>query len=181
MLEKYFTEEKLNELKESDNDIYKALELVTKLFKHDKDKGGHPYLLHLLYVYRHVYTIDEKVVALLHDIMEDKNITASELLDLGFSKKIVDDIKILTRIKPMEYSEYIENIVNSGSVEALNVKLADLKNNMDLSRIKNPTVKDYERIEKRYNPAYTKILNRLEEINNDRYKFNKRKWRIGKR
>lgn len=167
MLENYFTEEKLSELRESDNDIYKALELVTKLFKHDTDKGGHPYLLHLLYVYRHVYTQGEKVVALLHDIIEDKNILPEELLNLGFSKKIVNDIQVLTRVKPMEYSDYIDNIVSTGSLEALNVKLADLKNNLDLSRIKNPTVKDYERIEKRYNPAYTRILNRIEEINND--------------
>ena len=175
MLEKYFTEERINEIKNIDNDVYKALELVTKLFKHDTDKGGHPYLLHLLYVYRHVYTEDEKVVALLHDVMEDKKITEEELLYLGFSKKIVDDINILTRIKPMEYNDYIENIIKNGSAEALNVKLADLKNNMDLSRIKNPTTKDYERINNRYNPAYTKILNRIEEINNDRYKSNKRK------
>lgn len=175
MLEKYFTKDKIDELKNSNNNIYKALELVSKMFKHDTDKGGHPYLLHLLYVYRHVYMEDEKVVALLHDIMEDKQVTYDELIYLGFSKKIVDDIKILTRIKPMDYSDYIENIVNNGSIEALNVKLADLNNNMDLSRIKNPTVKDYERIEKRYNPAYTKIFNRIEEINNDRYKFNKGK------
>ena len=175
MLKKYFTEEKINEIKSIDNSVFKALELVTKLFKHDTDKGGHPYLLHLLYVYRHVYTEDEKVVALLHDIIEDKGITHEELLYLGFSKKIADDIKILTRVKPTEYKDYIDNIVMYGSKEALNVKLADLNNNMDLSRIKNPTTKDYERINNRYNPAYTKILNRIEEINNDRYKSNKRK------
>ena len=115
-------------------------------------------------MYRHVDTMDEKVIALLHDTMEDKKVTDADLLDIGFPKKIVDDIKILTRVKPTEYNDYIDNIVKNGSREALHVKLADLKNNMDMSRIKNPTVKDYERVEKRYAPAYTRILNRLEEI-----------------
>ena len=164
MLKELLEEEKYNRIKESDSLIFKALEISTELFKNDVDKGGLPYSLHLLYVYRHVDTIDEKVVALLHDTMEDKKVTEKDLLDIGFPKKIVDDIKILTRVKPTEYNDYIDNIVKNGSREVLHVKLADLKNNMDMSRIKNPTVKDYERLEKRYTPAYTKILNRLEEI-----------------
>ncbi|MBO7079970.1 MAG: GTP pyrophosphokinase [Bacilli bacterium] len=164
MLKELLGEEKYLNVKESDNILYKALEISSIIFKHDVDKGGLPYSIHMLYVYRHVDTIEEKVVALLHDIMEEKNITEEELLDIGFSKKIVDDIKILTRVKPSEYNDYIDDIVKNGSKEALTVKLADVKHNMDMSRIKNPTVKDYERVEKRYAPAYTKILNRLEEI-----------------
>ena len=169
MLKDLLGEEEYNIIKESDSEIFKALELTTILFKHDVDKGGLPYSLHLLYVYRHVSSMDEKVIALLHDTMEDKGITEKELLDIGFSEKIVNDVKTLTRVKPTEYNDYIDSIVKNGSKEALRVKLADLKNNMDMSRIKNPTVKDYQRVEKRYIPAYTRILNRLEEIENDRY------------
>lgn len=164
MLKEYFDEEKYEELKNSDNLIYKALEISTNLFKHDIDKGGFPYILHLIYVYRHVNTEEEKVVALLHDVIEDKKVTKEDLLEIGFSQKIVDDIVILTRIKPTDYDKYIDNVIKNGSKEALHVKLADLKNNMDMTRIKNPTVKDYERVEKRYAPNYEKILNRLEEI-----------------
>lgn len=164
MLKEYFNEEKLQELRDSDNLIYKALELSVNLFKNDIDKGGFPYMLHLIYVYNHVHSIDEKVVALLHDVIEDKNITSDELLDLGFPKKIIDDVVILTRIKNVDYKNYIDNIINKGSKEALHVKLADLSNNMDMSRIKNPTIKDYERVEKRYAPSYEKILNRLKEM-----------------
>ena len=100
----------------------------------------------------------------LTQLIEDKNINESELLDICFPKKIVDDISILTRKESMDYSSYIENIVKNASKEALEVKLSDLKNNIDLTRIKNPTVKDYERVEKRYMPSYEKILNRLKEI-----------------
>ena len=164
MLKECLGLEKYEELKQDDNLIYKALELVSILFKNDKDKGGHPYFIHLLYVYSHVNTKEEKIVALLHDTIEDKNVSSDELLDIGFPKKIVDDVMMLTRKKPAEYVNYIDNLVKNGSVEALNVKLADLYNNMDLSRIKNPTLKDYERVEKRFTPSYEKILNRLKEM-----------------
>ena len=164
MLKKYFDEYKYEELKKSDNLIYKALEISTILFENDLDKGGMPYFLHLEYVYRHVSTIDEKIVALLHDVIEDKKVTKSDLLDIGFPKNIVEDVEMLTRVKPIEYNDYIDNLIKNGSVSALHVKLADLENNMDLTRIKNPTVKDYQRVEKRYIPTHEKIMNRLKEL-----------------
>lgn len=164
MLKDYLDEEKYQELKENDNLVYKALEISSILFENDTDKGGRPYFLHLLYVYSNVFTIDEKVVALLHDVIEDKDVTKEDLLDIGFPLKIVSDVEILTRVKPKDYNDYIDDIVNKGSKEALEVKLADLKNNIDLTRIKNPTVKDYERVEKRYMPSYEKILNKLKEM-----------------
>ena len=164
MLKEYFDEDKYLELKESDNLVYKALEIASKLFKHDTDKGGYPYVIHLLYVYRHVDTINQKVVALLHDTIEDKNVSGEDLLDIGFPKNIVEDVKILSKKKGTDYNKYIDNIIKNGSIDALLVKLADLKNNMDMSRIKNPSISDYERVEKRYAPNYEKILNRLKEM-----------------
>lgn len=164
MLKKYFDEDKYEELKNSDNLIYKSLEVVTKLFENDLDKSGMPYFLHLTYVYRHVSSIEEKVVALLHDIIEDKDVSSDDLLEIGFPEKIVQDVLVLTRVRPMEYKDYIDQIIKKGSVEALHVKMVDLENNMDITRIHNPQMKDYERVEKRYRPAYEKIINRLKEI-----------------
>ena len=164
-LKEYFDEGKYEELKESENLIYKALEIVSTLFESDLDKGGMPYMLHIVYVYRHVSSIDEKVVALLHDVIEDKKVTKEDLIEIGFPSKIVEDVSILTRDKKVDYDNYIDNIIKHGSREALNVKLADLENNMDITRIKNPTVKDYQRVEKRYVPTHEKIINRLKEIN----------------
>lgn len=164
MLKKYFDEEKYASIKDSDNLIYKALEIVTTLFEKDLDKGGMPYMLHIIYVYKHVNTMEEKVVALLHDVIEDKDVTKEDLIEVGFSDKIVNDVLSLTRVKPIDYNDYIENIIEKGSVEALNVKLADVENNMDISRINNPTVKDYERVSKRYVPTHEKIMNRLKDI-----------------
>lgn len=156
MLRQYFDEDKYEEIKSNNNQVYKALEIVTTLFENDLDKGGMPYILHLLYVYKHVSSEDEKVVWLLHDTLEDKEVTAEDLLDVGFSEKVVKDVVTLTRVKPIEYSDYIENMIWNGSVEALNVKLADLENNMDITRIKNPSVKDIERVKKRYIPTHEK-------------------------
>jgi (p)ppGpp synthase/HD superfamily hydrolase len=164
MLKNYFDEDKYEELKSSDNLIYKALEISTTLFENDVDKGGMPYMLHIEFVYRHVYSIHEKVVALLHDVIEDKDVSDKDLLDIGFPKEIVDDVVILSRPKKQEYDDYINNIIKNGSVEALHVKQADLLNNMDLTRIKNPTVKDYQRVEKRYIPTHEKIVNILKEM-----------------
>lgn len=164
MLKKYFDEDKYELIRNSDNFIYKALEIVTTLFEHDKDKGGMPYILHIMYVYKHVNSMEEKVIALLHDVIEDKDVTSDDLLEVGFPKKMVDDVKILTRVKPIEYNDYIENIIKNGSIEALHVKLADVENNMDISRIVNPTIKDIDRVKKRYIPTHEKIINRLKEM-----------------
>ena len=172
MLKSYFDEEKYEEIKASDNQIYKAFEIVTTLFERNLDKGGMPYILHLIYVYRHVSTEREKVVGLLHDTLEDKEVTKDDLLDVGFSKEIVEDVVNLTRVKPIDYNDYIENLIKNGSVEALHVKLADLEHNMDITRIKNPSVKELERVKYRYTPTHEKIMQRLEEIKNDRHKTN---------
>ena len=175
MLKQYFDEDKYYEIQQNDNQIYKALEIVTNLFENDLDKGGMPYILHLLYVYKHVSTEDEKVIGLLHDTLEDKEVTASDLLEVGFNEKIVQDVVMLTRVKPIEYTDYIENMLKNGSVEALHVKLADLEHNMDITRIKTPSIKEIERVKRRYIPTHEKIMNRLEEIENDRHKTNKGK------
>ena len=164
----YQHEYQLNEL--SDNQIYKAFEIVTTLFERNLDKGGMPYILHLIYVYRHVSTEREKVVGLLHDTIEDKDVSKEDLLEVGFAPEIVEDVVNLTRVKPIEYNDYIDNLIKNGSVEALRVKQADLEHNMDISRIKNPSVKEVERVKYRYIPTYEKIKNRLEEIENDRHK-----------
>lgn len=164
MLKNYFDEDKYQTIKETDNLIFKALEIVTTLFENDVDKGGLPYMLHLIYVYKHVSSVEEKVVALLHDVLEDKDVSSDDLLEVGFPKKIVDDVLILTRVKPTSYEDYIDNMIKKASREALNVKAVDLENNIDLRRIKNPTVKDYQRVEKRYIPTREKVLNRLKEI-----------------
>ena len=164
MLEKYFREEELIDLKNSDDLIYKSLELVTRLFNDKEDKGGQPYVIHLLKVYSGVSEYIEKVCALLHDVVEDTDIGFHDLEWLGYSKDVIDILRILTKLKGEDYKVYIDRIIGSNNIHAMNIKLSDLRHNMDISRIKNPTTNDYERISKRYEPADKKILNKVNEM-----------------
>ena len=164
MLKSYFDELEYKNIKETDNLLYKTLELVLRVFENKLDKGGLPYFNHLFKVYEGVVSYDEKIIALLHDIVEDTNITYNDLEEFGYDKKIINSLKHLTKKKGEYYPDYIDRIINSNDIHALNVKLADLKHNMDITRIKNPTINDYERISKRYEPAYIKVKNKLDEL-----------------
>ena len=163
MLEKYFTEEEYEEIKSNDNLIYKSLEIVTKLFNDKTDKGNLPYVIHLLKVYSGVSEYIEKVCALLHDVIEDTDVTYDDLTKVGYSDEIIEILRILTKLKGEDYRDYIERIIKSDNIHAMNIKLADLAHNMDVSRIVNPKANDYERISKRYEPAYEKIYNKINE------------------
>lgn len=164
MIKRYFLEDEYLKLKESNDLLYKTLELVVRVFDEKCDKGGLPYFNHLLKVYENVSSYDEKIIALLHDIVEDTDITIEDLKEFGYNNNIIEPITFLTKKKGEYYPDYIDRIINSKDVHTLNVKLADLKHNMDITRIKNPTVNDYERISKRYEPAYIKIKNKLDEM-----------------
>ena len=139
----------------------KATMLANMFFKDKKDKGGFPYLGHLQYVSNSFDDEDRKVVALLHDIIEDTVVSKAILLELGFPNHIVDSIDILTR-KDDNYESYIDDIANSNDLVAIDVKLKDLEHNMDISRIINPTDADYERIDK-----YKRSHKKLEEKRNE--------------
>jgi (p)ppGpp synthase/HD superfamily hydrolase len=164
MLKNYFTQEEYEVLKSEENLIYKSLEIVTRLFDDKVDKGGLPYSIHLLKVYSGVSDYIEKVCALLHDVVEDTEVTFDELKEVGYPDEVIEILTLLTKPKGADYQVYIDNIVNSENIHAMNVKLSDLRHNMDLSRIKNPTINDYERVNKRYAPAYTKIQQKIKEM-----------------
>ena len=163
MLREYFTEEEYQRLCKCDDLLYKSLEIAVRLFEGKNDKSGIPYVVHLLKVYSGVSDYKEKCCALLHDVKEDTDVTYDDLREVGFDEEIIEILKILTKNKGEDYGKYIDRIISSKNIHALNIKLADLAHNMDITRIKNPTVNDYERINKRYLPAREKILNELEK------------------
>ena len=164
MLKDYFDQEEYLKLKDNSDLTYKSLEIITKLFNDKVDKGGFPYVVHLLKVYEGVNNYIEKICALLHDVIEDTNVTYNDLKDIGYNKEVIDILKVLTKKKGEDYRDYIDRIIKSNNLHAINIKLSDLRHNMDITRIKNPTGNDYERISKRYEPAYQKLLNKLNEM-----------------
>lgn len=128
--------------------LLKALWLcITKHFK-QKDISGKRYFWHPIHVALNVKGKEAKIVALLHDIIEDTDVSPSDLLNMGFSSDIVDAIFLLTKIKYEPYKNYIERIKQSKNKLALIVKIKDLEHNMNLSRLKNVTQKDLMRFDK---------------------------------
>ena len=133
-----------------------ALELAVEKHKNQTDKAGNPYILHPLHVMENVNSKEGKIVAILHDIIEDTDITEDYLLKIGLSKRIVDAVVALTRSEDIDYQEYIKNL--SSYPLAKEVKLADLEHNMDLKRLPTLEEKDLER-NRKYQIAYHYLIN----------------------
>ncbi|WP_308545011.1 HD domain-containing protein [uncultured Sneathia sp.] len=123
-----------------------ALKIATEAHKGQVDKAGVPYINHPLTVASLVDTEEEKIVALLHDTIEDTNITEQDLIDYGFPNEIVEAVKLLTHNKNVPYMDYVAKIKDNEL--ARKVKIADLTHNSDLSRLKEITEKDKKRYEK---------------------------------
>ena len=132
--------------------IDKALEIAYNAHKGQKDKMGFPYILHPIAVSLMVDTVDEKVVALLHDVVEDTSVTLADL-DEVFPAYIVDAVRALTNVGE-SYDQYISNVLQSPL--AVRVKLADLRHNMDIRRLPDMTEKDIIRINK-YKKTYERL------------------------
>lgn len=162
----FFDEFELEELKEKDS-YTKAEKIVKRLFKGKLDKGGNPYLNHLYYVSNHLEEVNMKTVGLLHDLLEDTIITESDLKKIGFGDEVIEALLLITKRDDELYGEYIDRILESNNMIAINVKAIDMKNNMDLSRIKNPTKRDLHRCETKYKPQYERIINYLKEKENE--------------
>ncbi len=132
-----------------------ALELAVQKHKNQTDKSGNPYILHPLHIMETVETKDAKIVAILHDIIEDTDVTADYLLEIGLSKHIVDAVVALTRSDDEDYQEYIKNL--SSNKLAKEVKLADLEHNMDLKRLPSLKERDLDR-NRKYQIAYHYLI-----------------------
>ena len=135
----------LLKFKNISDDYDRAFQLVSYLFHDKKDKAGIPYINHLVSVSNMLDTRTTKIAGLLHDVLEDTNVTEDELRNM-FPNEIVDGVIALTHRKDESYFEYISRV--STSKLAKKVKIADLLHNLDITRIKEPTKQDYLRLEK---------------------------------
>lgn len=127
------------------------LEFACNKHKGQKDKGGQPYIFHCVEVALGVQSESAKVVAYLHDILEDVGADDTEFIAIGVSEEELKAIHLLTKPKDEPYMEYIKRVAENPL--AREVKMSDLRHNMKIERIPNPTEKDYARIEK-YKKAY---------------------------
>ena len=137
-----------------DNIIEQAERLANLAHEGQKDKSGTPYIFHPVVVASFMDTAVEKAVAYMHDVLEDTFVDENEIREL-FGDEITDILILLRHEKSVPYLDYIRNLKRNPI--ARKVKLADLYHNMQIDRIPEPTVKDFERLEK-YQQA-VEILN----------------------
>ena len=123
----------------------KAIKLAYKAHKDQYDKAGLPYITHPLHLAEATSDEYATIVALLHDVVEDTDITLDDLAK-EFPKEVIDALKLLTHQKSIPYMDYVAKIKTNDIARA--VKIADLKHNSDLTRLDNITDKDLERIKK---------------------------------
>ncbi len=138
--------------------ILNAFKIAFKAHRGQKDKAGKAYIWHPIHVALHTKTKDGFIAGLLHDVMEDSEYTAEDLIKAGISEHIVEALKLLTHEDGVEYMAYVSRLRYNPI--AKEVKIADLKHNSDLSRIPKVTEKDLNRA-KKYKDALA-LLERTE-------------------
>lgn len=138
-----------------------ALELVLKNHSNQVDKGGNPYVEHPIWIMSNVKGQKCKITALLHDIIEDTDLTINDLKEYGFDEEIIEAVRLLTRENGVSYNEYIKRLITNPI--ASKVKLKDLEHNMDLTRLKEVSEKDIKRQEK-YKKVHKFIEENMKEI-----------------
>ncbi len=125
--------------------LERAISLAAQAHAGQVDKAGQPYILHPLRVMLRVSTEEERIAAILHDVVEDTSITLEQLAEEGFSPTVVAAVEALTK-RPGESRMEAAARAAENRV-ARTVKLADNAENMDISRIAHPTEKDFSRIQ----------------------------------
>lgn len=138
--------------------LNKAITIAAKAHDGQVDKGGNPYILHPLRVMLNCESEAAKICAVLHDVIEDTGITLKQLQSQGFTNEIIATLDCLTKRAGESYDDFISRILPNEL--ACRVKLADLIDNMDLTRINNPGTEDEERIQK-YRLAVDRISDAL--------------------
>lgn len=146
-----------------DEQLAKAKKIAYERHANQLDKGGNPYIEHPKYVAEHVNTVLDKTVAWLHDTIEDTGYTVSMMRADGFDDNVINAVQLLTHKKGEPYLDYIKSLASNET--ARNVKIADLHNNMDLTRLP-VNDRNTDDVKHRMN-KYTKALSILTNTSTD--------------
>lgn len=133
-----------------------AFQIAEKAHEGQVDKAGVPYIAHVDRVARSLVAPHHQVLGLLHDVMEDSSWDEGDLFKAGVDPKTLITLKVLTHKKGQPYNEYINGILEN--FDAAIVKLADLRDNMDITRLPDGLKdKDLKRLAK-YHKAYHRLI-----------------------
>ena len=135
--------------------LERAIALAVEKHAGQTDRVGAPYILHPLRVMFRVEGDLDRTVAILHDVVEDTDVTFDDLRAMGFSEAVIAALDGVTRRDDETYEEFVER--SAANPVSMRVKLADLEDNMDLRRLVQPLrEKDLERLN-RYRSAYARL------------------------
>ena len=126
-----------------------AVTVATRAHQHQKRKDGTPYIAHPVRVAVRCESLTEKTAALLHDVVEDTDVTFEELRELGFSKLVLDIVDKLTKRPGEVYTDFVKR--NATDAIAARVKLADIADNLQDQSALDPEEAAF--LSKRYNAA----------------------------
>lgn len=136
--------------------LQRAIEIATEAHKGQYDKAGNDYIGHPLRVMEMGKTEEEKIVGVLHDVVEDTEWTFEALAAEGFSQEIIEALRCVTKVSENEnYDDFIERVKKNPLAVA--VKINDLSDNMDIRRLPYLSDKDIKRL-KKYLKAYKKLV-----------------------
>ena len=136
--------------------LNKAIKIATDAHHEQFDKVGQPYIAHIMRVMEASHTIDEKIVAALHDTVEDTEWTFELLSKEGFPENVISALRCVTKLSEDEvYDDFIARVKNNPL--AVSVKINDLSDNMDIRRLSEITDKDIKRL-KKYHKAYCELI-----------------------
>jgi (p)ppGpp synthase/HD superfamily hydrolase len=138
--------------------IEDAIRLALDKHHGQVDKGGAPYILHPLRIMFGMQTKTERIVAVLHDVVEDSDVTLDDLRRMGFSEAVVEALDHLTRRDGESYEQFIQRI--KPHQLAVRVKLGDLRDNMDIRRAGELDEKALERFQ-RYRAAWFELTEQI--------------------
>lgn len=133
----------------------RILNFVKEKHQGQLDKEGRDYILHPIAVAEKVLTESEKKVALAHDLLEDTDTTIEELREVGFTEKEIEALERLNHHKGVPYMEYVEYVKENPL--SREVKIADIKHNVDLERMSYLPKETRERLMKKYKPAFATL------------------------
>lgn len=137
--------------------LERAIAIASEAHKHQKDRYGAPYILHPLRVMGRVSTPKEKILAVLHDIVEDTDWTVEKLKKEGFPEDVLEALDCVTKREGEDYDVFVKR--SQSNALATRVKIADLEDNMDIRRMRKVTEKDASRLNK-YLQAWHRLNNK---------------------
>ncbi len=134
--------------------LERAIAIAAQAHLGQVDKAGSPYILHPLRVMMRLHSTEERIVGVLHDVLEDTAVSIAELRNEGFSEEVLSALAAVTKNEGEDYESFVRRAAQNPI--AKNVKMADLLDNSDLGRLSTVTPKDHERVLK-YRRAIAKL------------------------